>query len=167
MTRRRTLMALTLSAALSTSMTVAAQRPVGKSAALAPQDYLDIQQLVVRYAYALDTGADNGYMYADLFTPDGEFSRPYAKGREQLAALARLGPDSRRGPLSVSHFVTNHLIEPSGEGATGKVYLAIFEFGEGGKPNVITQGGHYEDVYVKTAAGWRFRSRDFVPSRLE
>ena len=28
--------------------------------ALTPQDYLDIQQLVARYAHAMDTGADNG-----------------------------------------------------------------------------------------------------------
>jgi hypothetical protein len=25
-------------------------------------------------------------------------------------------------------------------------------------------GGHYEDVYVKTPAGWRFKKRDFIPS---
>ena len=27
-------------------------------------------------------------------------------------------------------------------------------------------GGRYEDVYVKTAAGWRFKSRQFVPSKM-
>jgi hypothetical protein len=50
-------------------------------------DYIEIRQLVNRYAFALDTGSNNGYDYADLFAPDGEFMRPYAKGREQLAAL--------------------------------------------------------------------------------
>jgi hypothetical protein len=25
-------------------------------------------------------------------------------------------------------------------------------------------GGHYEDVYVKTPVGWRFKKRDFIPS---
>jgi hypothetical protein len=26
-------------------------------------------------------------------------------------------------------------------------------------------GGHYEDVYVKTSDGWRFKRRDFIPSK--
>jgi len=25
-------------------------------------------------------------------------------------------------------------------------------------------GGHYEDVYIKTPVGWRFKKRDFIPS---
>ena len=37
-------------------------------AALSALDQIEIQQLVWKYAYALDTGADNGYAYADLFT---------------------------------------------------------------------------------------------------
>ena len=28
-----------------------------------------------RYGYAVDTHADNGYAYADLFTPDGVFGK--------------------------------------------------------------------------------------------
>ena len=37
-------------------------------------DYLEIEQLVYRYGYALDTGADNGFAYADLYAPDGTFT---------------------------------------------------------------------------------------------
>ena len=37
------------------------------------EDRIEIQQLVARYAYALDTGGRNGYDYADLFAPDGVF----------------------------------------------------------------------------------------------
>jgi hypothetical protein len=46
----------------------------------------------------------------------------------------------------------NVVIVPSPEGATGRAYLA--------------QGnGYYDDVYVKTDAGWRFKSRVFVPKK--
>ena len=62
-----------------------------KAMTLTPMDYIEIRQLVNRYAFALDTGSSSGYDYADLFAADGEFMRPYAKGRETLAALAR-GP---------------------------------------------------------------------------
>jgi hypothetical protein len=133
-------------------------------------DYIEIQELVAKYAYALDTGAENGYAYANLFTPDavfigmnqGDKGRSY-KGREALAALARGG---KRGPLYVSHFNTTVIIEPTADGATGKVYVVIVEPGEGGKPGAIVNGGHYQDSYVKTPAGWRFKQRVFFQSEL-
>ena len=85
-----------------------------KPKALSALDQIEIQQLVWKYTYALDTGADNGYAYADLFTADATFTgmnqgpkgRAY-KGREPLAALARGG---KRGPLYVSHFSTGVVI---------------------------------------------------------
>ena len=46
----------------------------GAAPALTTQDYIDIQQLVSRYAFLIDTCAAGGYEFADLFTPDGEFS---------------------------------------------------------------------------------------------
>jgi hypothetical protein len=142
----------------------------GGAGSLSPMDYIEIQQLVARYAYALDTGANNGYAYADLYADDatfigmnqGEKGRGY-KGREALAALARGG---KRGPLYVSHFSTGVIVEPTPEGAKGKVYVVIIDPAEGGKPGAITNGGHYEDAYVKTPAGWRFKTRVFYASEL-
>jgi hypothetical protein len=142
----------------------------GPASALTTLDYLQIQQLVHRYGWALDSGADNGFAYADLYTADGVFTgtnqgpagRSY-QGRERLAALARGGP---RGPLYVSHYATNVVIEPSaGGGAVGHTYVAIFKLGEGGKPGVIEHGGRYDDVYAKTAEGWRFKSRTYYDSK--
>jgi SnoaL-like protein len=47
-----------------------------KPVALTPQDYLDIQQLVAEYAWAIDHCTNNGYSYADLFVPDGWLRLP-------------------------------------------------------------------------------------------
>jgi len=127
-------------------------------------DYAEIEQLVARYPYAVDTHADNGYGYADLFAPDGAFGQ--TKGREQLAALARKTQPERAGPNYARHFLTNVIIRPSSEGATGTQYLIAIEVGEGGKPSTIVHGGRYEDVYVKTPQGWRFKSRVLIPSKL-
>ena len=41
--------------------------------ATAIQDYAEIQQLYIAYAWAIDTKADNGMVYARTFTTDGEF----------------------------------------------------------------------------------------------
>jgi len=132
-------------------------KSTAKAMTLTPMDYVEIRQLVNRYAFALDTGSTNGYDYADLFAADGEFMRPYAKGREQLAALAR-GP--RLGPDNTVHYIMNHVIEPTQGGATGKVYLIAI--GVDGEPGKVEAQGRYEDMYVKTANGWRFKSRTHV-----
>ena len=119
---------------------------------LAPEDYVEIQQVVASYPFALDTGADGGGMYADLFTTDGMFVAGDMKigGRESLKAFAwhhRPG----QGPLYVRNFSTNSLIEPSAGGATGKAYAVVLDLGENGKPSALLGGGHYEDLYEKTA----------------
>ena len=112
-------------------------------------DYIQIEQLVASYGHALDSGygkGENGEPYASLYTPDAEFAG--AAGHDQLAALARAQP---RGPAYVRHYLTNHVIEPTPEGARGKQYLVVFDISEKGEPGSIYLGGHYEDTYAKTA----------------
>ena len=137
-------------------------------------DYQEITQLINRYAYGIDTCADNGYAYADVFTADGVFidknsdegfkqgGRALAKGREALATLVGGGARGCKTKLvwtDWSHLMLNHEITPTPEGATGRVYLV--QLGMKGPGSVARHGG-YEDVYVKTAAGWRIKSRIHV-----
>ena len=44
-----------------------------------------------------------------------------------------------------------------GRGATGKVYLVAV--GLDGEPGKVEAQGRYDDVYVKTPQGWRFKQR--------
>jgi hypothetical protein len=131
---------------------------------LTPQDYIDIQQLVSNYAYGLDGNTDNGATYASLFAPGGVFGRPRTEGRDNLAALANTQP---RGANYVRHFITNHVIEPSPGGAIGREYAVIIDIGEGSNPGRIALGGRYDDEYVKTPQGWKFKNRTFTPSRVD
>lgn len=133
-------------------------------AGLTASDYLEIRQLVARYAYAVDTGADDGRIYAGLFAPDGAFADRMGretKGPEALAGLARR---NARGPQSAFHFIVNHVIEPAPDGATGREYLLQLRIGDGERPNGVFGGGTYHDVYVRTPEGWRFKRRQFIPS---
>jgi hypothetical protein len=42
----------------------------------------------------------------------------------------------------------------------------LLAVGVGGNPTMLEQQGGYEDVYVKTAKGWRFKTRFHVfPNR--
>jgi hypothetical protein len=144
----------------------AQQRVTGSAAVptLTPQDYLDIQQLVSSYPYGLDGNTDNGASYANLFAPGGVFGRPRTEGRDNLAALANREP---HGANYVRHFITNHVIEPAPGGAVGKEYAVIIDIGENGNPGRIFLGGRYDDEYVKTPQGWKFKMRTFTPSRVD
>jgi len=131
------------------------------SARLEAEDYIEIQQLVARYPYALDQNPDNGASYANLFTPDAVFRQPRTEGRENLAKMATGAP---HGPRYTRHFLANHVIQPTPEGAIGTQYLVAVDIGETGQPSSIFLGGHYEDVYAKSAEGWRFKTRTFIAS---
>jgi hypothetical protein len=137
-------------------------------------DYQEITQLINRYAYGIDTCANNGYDYADVFTPDGVFidknsdagfktgGRVLAKGREALATLVGGGSRGCKTKLvwtDWSHLMLNHQITPTPQGATGRIYLV--QMGMKG-PGTIERHGGYEDVYVRTASGWRIQSRTHV-----
>jgi SnoaL-like domain len=169
---------LTIAAALGLVASVAAgaQQPrPAKTPSLAPQDYIEIQQLSARYAFDIDTCVNAGADFADLFTDDGEFSvsqqwgvagNRRTKGRTALIDAA--GGDGQGGckdpkttmGYGISHIVVNHVITPTPDGATGKSY--ILAIGVGGDPTKIERQGGYDDVYVKTPAGWRIKSRIHV-----
>jgi hypothetical protein len=149
-----------------------APRGTASVKALTAQDYIDIRALASRYAYGLDTGAESGTgsVYANVFAADAEFHGPPAlpggkpfdaKGREALRQFGIPG----RGSAYVRHFMFNHLIEASPEGARGKVYLLVIDIAQNGKPTSVNMGGHYEDVYVRTPEGWRIKRRDFFRSK--
>jgi hypothetical protein len=155
---------LLATAALLTPLSIPAQQPMQLTAL----DYIEIQQLVARYARAIDTCSNNGYDYADLYTPDGRFvpmvggrSIPPIEGREALAAVSGGGTNNCENvpwiEQGVRHIYANHIITPTPEGATGTVDMMMI--GLDGDPYKIAHDGFYEDVYVKTDEGWRFEQR--------
>jgi hypothetical protein len=143
-------------------------------AELSALDYAEITQLINRYAYGIDTCANNGYDYANVFTVDGVFIDKYsdagfaaggrvlAKGRDALAELVGGGSKGCKTKLvwtDWSHLMLNHEITAAPEGAKGRVYLV--QLGMRGPGSVDRHGG-YEDVYVRTRDGWRIKSRTHV-----
>jgi hypothetical protein len=57
------------------------------------------------------------------------------------------------------------LIEATADGAIGKQYVVVVDIGPGGKGSSVYLGAQYQDVYVKTAQGWRFKSRTEFDSK--
>ena len=167
------LMGMVIGAGL--TLGIAQAQQTARPSVLTPQDYIDIQQLVARYSDAVDSCSNNGYDYADLYTDDGTYIDLWSnngvkeggikwQGRDKLAEAAGGGPLTCRKSGVPNHFLVNHIIKPSADGATGKVYLL---WGRGGtKPEVVQdliyKGDWYEDTYVKTSKGWRFKQRAHV-----
>jgi hypothetical protein len=162
---RMTRKVLIAAVALSVVALIAIAAQERTSTTLTPQDYLDIQQLVARYPYTLDGGLGTGKAYADLFSDDGEFHQQTGRvwrGRKELLTIADKGEET---PDALGHFAMNHTIEATPQGAAGKQYLlTISPLGE---PTNSRQAWsvtpyRYDDIYVKTPAGWRFKSRTVV-----
>ena len=129
-------------------------------------DRLEIQELLHRYMYVLDSCPDhaNGYEYADLYTEDGLFGRA-TKGREALARAAGRTTDGacsefrKRGAMNQVHVNVAPIIEPTADGnARGISYLLMMD----GPAHEIYWNGWYQDIYARTPKGWRFKSRSHV-----
>jgi hypothetical protein len=172
----------TICAGVLTLVIVQAQQKTASSSSkpmvLTAQDYIDIQQLVASYGYAIDKCTNSGYDYADLYTPDGVFGisdengvpgTARFEGRDRLAQAAGGGKngciDPKTAPdrYSMSHIMANLVITPAPGGATGKSNLLVVGFGDPTAkepaPVKAYSWGHYDDFYVKTAKGWRFKTR--------
>ena len=165
--------AMFVGVSMSAMVVMHAQQSKKKNMALTGTDYAEIERLSARYSHAIDTCANDGYDYADLYTPDGVFIDMWTQsaidaggvkwqGREKLREISS-GANITGAPCtstrfngSVSHLILSLVITPTPEGATGNSYM--IELG-GRDPNRITRMGNYEDVYVKTPDGWRFKSR--------
>jgi hypothetical protein len=146
-----------------------AQNKAAKPKPLTALDYAEIEQLNAAYGHYIDTGEENGYAWANLFTPDGVFTRQAGdkyEGREKLAALGR----NRGGPKFVSHFITNVMVQPSADGAIGRAYCVTMDFPDDKldasdpRRSEVQLGCRYHDTYVRTSDGWRFKTRTIVVS---
>jgi hypothetical protein len=146
-----------------------AQSGAPGNAAVSAVDRAAIEQLLAAYNQALSSCASA--QYAGLFMPDGTFTsddfrgathrRLYGKtatisGHDKLVELVEteefcLNPEQRaarasaRGPGAA---LTSLRLEVAADGIRGVLPLG--------------NGGRYEDVYVKTADGWKFKSRKVV-----
>lgn len=128
---------------------------------LSTEDRIAIQDIVSRYAWALDTGDVDGFV--TCFASDGEliwdtFERPETwHGHKALRHFAAFLRDQPRS-AGRQHHVTNLLIEPATEGARGRAYAAV-ALRQGDGPHLLHVMGWYEDVYRREDGQWKLARR--------
>ena len=142
-----------------------AQRAQGNdgSLSLAGADLAEIQQLYSRYSQGTDFG--NADMWINVFADDGIFRVGDSGewiGREQITEYRRRSFAPRPANYTYRHWNSSWVITRAGDGrAAGRVYWMGFD--PSAEPIVITDTGYYDDIYVKTANGWRIKQRHAHP----
>ena len=153
----------------------------------AVEDYIAIEQLLMRYAIAFNTGDADGYV--GTFTPDGELQlirqegeEPFAgpfKGRDALRKQwfpDHPGPGTPRPEFrrfgAMRHVTTNPLIEVDGDTATVEaIFMEVISNGpnlpQGSNPPTIWAMGRYMDELVKIDGQWYFQRRTVITDMNE
>jgi hypothetical protein len=109
-------------------------------------DLVEIQQLLARYAVTITQGDIDGLLR--VFTPDGTYSAfgetyPLDKFPELVAAAPK------------GLFLTGTaLVDLDGDTATGTQPLCFIEHA-----THDMRIGYYRDAYIRTADGWRLKTR--------
>jgi hypothetical protein len=123
-------------------------------------DRLEIENLMVRYCYAID---DRDWdAYRSVFTADAIIDDTVTGGvrsgvEEHISYLKR----ALTKILISQHAISTILINASGDSATGRSHCScpmVVDVGEGRK-HVFFQGLWYRDALVRTAQGWKFSAR--------
>jgi hypothetical protein len=180
---RKTMFALVLTlGGLTASPVGRAAEPSDTEARLqALEDHVRIEQLLMRYAAALNTkDADT---YVSLFTPDATFELRRAigeppflgplSGREALReqwfpdGAGTVDANGRRPFGPMRHVTTNYEIDVHGETASVRAFfIEVVSNGPnippGSKPPTIHAMGRYEDELVKQDGQWLFSRRVVV-----
>jgi hypothetical protein len=148
---------------LTTVMLVLVSGSAGAQTNLTTQDRVEIQDLSARYARLL--GSCAAEEYADLFAPDtGYFAsniRGEVVGRERLMALVR----SERHCTNPAPPAGNAGAATATPRPVPTVSVEITSTGPIGRAELGAKVGQYDDEYVKTSKGWRFKSRTVMTAQ--
>jgi hypothetical protein len=150
-----------------------AQAARAPTSQLSDQDRTEIQQLLARYQRALSSCASQEY--AELFTPDGVFTSDDFRGPKHRELYGKSGTLQGRAKLKELVETEEFCLDPALRAARavrgnaagrGPSDAAIESTADGARGVIpLAGGGRYEDVYVKTKDGWRFKSRRvFMPA---
>ena len=150
---------------------VQAQSGRSGGSALTAQDRTEIQDLVTRYARAL--GSCAAEEYADLFASGGGYFFSSIRGevstRERLILLVQserhcnpTANPANPNPIPAGRANNPNVSTAAGRANTGPI-VTIESSPEGARGTAsLGNAGAYEDVYIKTPKGWRFKARTVI-----
>ncbi len=122
-------------------------------------DRLEIQDLMVRYSYAIDSRNWDGL--DDVFTPDAHIDYSVFGGSVgNLAETKAFLTDAMPMFTTLQHMVSGTTIEFDGDTATTKTQCHNpMTMGDAENPDLMVCGLWYVDKLVRTPDGWRIKER--------
>ena len=132
------------------------------------RDRAEIEDLMWRYARALDTG--DGEAYAAAYTPDGQFSAgtTVTKGRDALRKLGTGQPRTAATPARppLYHMHANHAITfiDRDHARFDAYYLTARAAGGQDQPLQVVAVGRSVDELVRQNGRWLIKSRNVAPT---
>jgi len=134
------------------------------------EDELAIRRILIDYAGFLD-GRDYA-AYANLFTPDGEWTNQAGgrKGRDEIRAMLEsvMGPAGTPNAANY-HLISNPRIDLDGDRATATSRYLFVMRGPEGQPTP-SLAGIYTDEFVRLNGEWKIARRvanDIMPTPEE
>lgn len=134
----------------------------GTATNLTAADHAAIRHILT----SLNQGADfnDSDLWVSQWTPDGSWTRPDGEsfvGHDRLREYRRSTRVPGGGASSRRHWTNGVVLTPTADGATGRTYYMLLNVAA--EPFTVASAGHYEDVFVKTADGWRIKQRIIKP----
>jgi SnoaL-like domain len=122
-------------------------------------DRLEIQDLMVRYSYAIDSR--NWDALDDVFTPDAHIDYSVFGGSVgNLAETKAFLTEAMPMFTTLQHMVSGTTIAFDGDTATTKTQCHNpMTMGDAEKPDLMVCGLWYVDKLVRTPVGWRIKER--------
>ena len=160
MRRLSTLTVITLVGCFAVAGLVYAQQRNSRTGTLTAQDRDDIEELYARYNQGSDF--DDVPMFLSIWADDAVF-RPSPKlelkGRKALEEWRTTLNANRKKTNAPPrrHWNSSLIITPTAEGAKGLNYFLLMDV-SGKEPRIYASGLH-DDTFVKTANGWRIKTR--------
>jgi hypothetical protein len=129
---------------------------------MSTSDVIEIEQLLYRYCFALDSGSPEDV--AALFSESGVLAPLYsgeAPAEGRAAILQWYGTyqnNARAGTDHLRHIVTNPVIDVEGDRARARCYLTANSVSKS-TGRVHGAAGCYEDALVREGGRWLFAER--------
>jgi hypothetical protein len=130
-------------------------------------DRAEIQDLITHYYY--NFGRENPENFADFYTEDAELilGERHYKGPEGIASAYGRGGGNEDRPAAPRRYtfnveISNPLITVHGDTATSQVMFTEYVIEKQGDPLQVTTTGREYATFVRTAAGWRYKTRQIM-----
>jgi hypothetical protein len=120
-------------------------------------DRVAIQDVMARYTLAVD--GHRWELFDEVFEDGAEVDfEPNGGIRDTYPAIGEYLKTAMSGFAACQHYLTNFVTDVRGDEATSRFYVFTQMITiDGGVDHIVSDGGFYDALFVRTGKGWRVR----------